>query len=278
VSQLAVLTKRYGFTWSRALFEHWYERDRRHGFSGDCSGFDLLVEACAALHAGGGEAGRDLAIWLVTEEWALIEKAIEQALKDPWKPHVRRHLAELGVPVTRIVRATAAAHAKDQRNALVRHLAALEPRALMPLVVSMLRACRDQIAPRELRSLGLRALVEHCTTALAATTAEPVRQPDDWSIDPPMVCDCELCATLGRFLADRDRKSVEWPLSKEWRRHVHGQLDGYELPVSHVTRRVGRPFKLVLAKQKALFTREAKQRAEIERDLAWLRRERSSFV
>jgi hypothetical protein len=41
---------------------------------------------------------------------------------------------------------------------------------------------------------------------------------------------------------------------------------------------VGRPFKLVLAKQKALFTREAKQRAEIERDLAWLRRERSSFV
>ena len=120
--------------------------------------------------------------------------------------------------------------------------------------------------------------MEHCTAALAAMVAEPAREPDDWSIDPPMTCDCELCDTLGRFLAARAETKVEWPLAKERRRHVHGQIDGYELPVSHVTRRVGRPFKLVLSKQKALFTREAKRRAELERDLAWLRREHRSFV
>jgi hypothetical protein len=148
----------------------------------------------------------------------------------------------------------------------------------MPLLVSILRACREQLAPRELRPLALGALVEHCTAALAALAAEPAREPDDWGIDPPMVCDCELCDTLGRFLADRQQKSIEWPLAKERRRHVHGQLDGYELPVSHITRRVGSPFKLVLTKQKALFTREAKRRSELERDLAWLRRERRSFV
>jgi len=277
VSRLAGLTEAYGFTWSRALFEHWYERDRRYGFSGDVGGFELLVEACAALHVSGGQAGRDLAIWLVAEEWALIEKAIERALKDPGKPHVQRHLAGLGAPVTRIVRATAAAHETHQRNALVCHLAAQEPGALMPLLVSILRACREQIAPRELRPLGLGALVEHCTATLAAA-AKPAREADDWSIAPPMVCACDLCDTLGRFLADRELKSVEWPLAKERRRHVHGQIDAYELPVSHVTRRVGRPFKLVLAKQKALFTREARRRTELERDLAWLRRERRSFV
>ena len=278
VSQLAGLTEAYGFNWSRTLFEHWYERDRRYGFSGDSSGFDLLIEACTALHASGGEAGHDLATWLVAEEWALIEKAIEQGLKDPWKPQAQRRLAELGVPVTRIVRATAVGLAEDRRNALVRYLAAQEPRALMPLLVSILRACREQIAPRELRPLGLGALVEHCIAALAETAAEPVREPDDWSIDSPMVCDCELCDALGRFLSNRERKSIEWPLAKDRRRHVHGQIDGYELPVSHVTRRVGRPFKLVLAKQEALFTREARRRAELERDLAWLRRERRSFV
>ena len=61
VSQLAGLTEAYGFTWSRALFEHWYERDRRHGYSGNSSGFELLAKACAALHASSGQAGRDLA-------------------------------------------------------------------------------------------------------------------------------------------------------------------------------------------------------------------------
>ena len=56
-----------------------------------------------------------------------------------------------------------------------------------------------------------------------------------------------------------------------------GQLF-YELPVAHVTRRVGRPFTLVLAKQQALFSREAERRAGIERDLAWLGREPRTFV
>jgi hypothetical protein len=277
VSQLTVLTDAYGFAWSRALFEHWYERDRRYGFSEGSGGFELLAEACAALHAGGEDAGRDLAIWLVAEEWALVEKTIEHALKDPWKPHVQRGLTELGGPVARIVRATAAAHAEDQRNTLVRYLVTQESRALLPLLVSILRACREQIAPRELHSLGLGTLLEHCTTALSALAAEPAREPDDWSMDPPMTCDCELCDTLGRFLANREQRKVEWPLAKERRRHVHGQIDGYELPVSHVTRRVGRPFNLVLSKQKALFTHEAKRRAELERDLAWLRREQRRF-
>jgi hypothetical protein len=178
--------------------------------------------------------------------------------------------------VARVIRATAAAHATGQRTALVSHLATQEPRAIRPLLVSALQACREQETARELRSLGLGVLVAHCTTAL--TAAGPAREPDDWSLDPPMICSCKLCDTLGRFLADRQLKSLKWPLAKEGRRHVHGQIDGYELPVSHVTQRVGRPFTLVLVKQKALFTRASKRRAELDRDLAWLRCERRRFV
>jgi hypothetical protein len=276
VSQLVDLNDTYGFAWSRALFEYWYERDRRYGFRDDPNGLEFLVEACAALHSSGGQAGRSLAIWLAGKEWALVEVAIEQQLQDPWRPNVRRHLSKLGPSVASVIRATAAAHATDQRTAIVRHLATQEPRAIMPLLVSALRACREQVAARGLRSLGLGVLVGHCTTALAA--GEPAREPDDWSIDPPMICSCELCDTLGRFLADRQQKRLMWPLAKDGRRHVHGQIDCYELPVSHVTQRVGRPFTLVLAKQKALFTRASKRRAELVCDLAWLRRERRRFV
>lgn len=160
VPQIVDLNETYGFAWSRALFEHWYERDRRDCYFDDPNGFELLVEVCAALHSSGGQAGGSLALWLAGKEWALIEVAIEQLLEDPWKPTVRCHLSKLGPPVASVIRATAAAHATDQRTALVRHLATQEPRAMMPLLVSALQTCREQFTVRELRSLGLGVLVE----------------------------------------------------------------------------------------------------------------------
>jgi hypothetical protein len=48
-------------------------------------------------------------------------------------------------------------------------------------------------------------------------------------------------------------------------------ITSYELPVTHVTRRTGSPFTLVLTKTRALFTRDAAERATWMRDLAWLR-------
>ncbi|MHB8294887.1 MAG: 2OG-Fe(II) oxygenase [Acidimicrobiales bacterium] len=75
---------------------------------------------------------------------------------------------------------------------------------------------------------------------------------------------------LGRFLADADRRSFDWPLAEQGRRHVHGRLDGAELPVRHQTRRAGRPYTLVLTKTEALFETERRARAADEANLAWL--------
>jgi hypothetical protein len=43
-----------------------------------------------------------------------------------------------------------------------------------------------------------------------------------------------------------------------------------ELPVTHQTRRSGRPYTLVLTKTDALFERERQARRRDEDDLAWL--------
>jgi hypothetical protein len=43
-----------------------------------------------------------------------------------------------------------------------------------------------------------------------------------------------------------------------------------ELPVTHQTRRSGRPYTLVLTKTEALFERERQARRRDEDDLAWL--------
>jgi hypothetical protein len=70
----------------------------------------------------------------------------------------------------------------------------------------------------------------------------------------------------------------EWPLAKDRRRHVHGQIDSYGLPVSHVTQRRGSPHTLVLEKQRALFEREDAERAKWKALVAWLKKRRPAFV
>jgi hypothetical protein len=83
-----------------------------------------------------------------------------------------------------------------------------------------------------------------------------------------------LCGDLRGFLRDPTQTRFEWPLAKDRRAHVHSRIDTAELPVDHQTRRVGRPYTLMLTKTDALFERETQQRRRDEKDLAWLERNR----
>src|SRR5260370_9835829 len=51
-----------------------------------------------------------------------------------------------------------------------------------------------------------------------------------------------------RAMAEMARRTFEWPLREDGRRHVHTRVDTAELPVRHQTRRAGRPCTLVLTK------------------------------
>ena len=51
---------------------------------------------------------------------------------------------------------------------------------------------------------------------------------------------------------------------------MHSRIDGAELPVTHVTRRQGRPYTLVLTKTDALFTADLQSAASAAADLEWL--------
>ena len=110
-----------------------------------------------------------------------------------------------------------------------------------------------------------------CAARLRARLARPQRAPGDWSIELPAGgCTCDLCGTLRVFLEDKSRRTFEWPLAKQRRQHVHARIDAAELPVTHVTRRQGSPYILVLNKTEALFAREQEARIRDETDLEWL--------
>jgi hypothetical protein len=62
-------------------------------------------------------------------------------------------------------------------------------------------------------------------------TERPARADDDWSVPWSGGCGCELCNTLGGFLADPSERTLEWPLAEARRKHVKGQISAAELPV-----------------------------------------------
>jgi len=104
-----------------------------------------------------------------------------------------------------------------------------------------------------------------------------VREKSNWSVPAPRRCACRLCGTLARFLEAPHQTRLEWPLAKDSRAHIHQILDAHDLPVTHTTRRAGRPFTLVLTKTNALFEREVRERELWEREVRWLTKTASAF-
>jgi len=113
-------------------------------------------------------------------------------------------------------------------------------------------------------------LARDCERRLAAITERPARADDDWSVPWSGGCGCELCGTLGEFLAGRSERTLEWPIAEGRRKHVKDQISSAELPVKHETWKFGSPHTLVLTKTDELFRREAKARKDATASLEWL--------
>lgn len=62
--------------------------------------------------------------------------------------------------------------------------------------------------------------------------------------------------------------TLDWPIAKPKRQHVHQVIDQGEFPVRHETRRTGSPYTLVLTKTRDLFNRELESRRADTANLA----------
>jgi hypothetical protein len=169
----------------------------------------------------------------------------------------RPQLEKLSSPLTRLLKA-ADDTLREEITAALRGYGNTVLECLMPALRSAAR-----------RTAGFDEIARDCARRLTAILARPRREADDWSI-AWAGCRCELCDTLAGFLGSRSRRTFEWPLAKDGRRHVHTQIDSAGLPVRHQTRRQGRPDTLVLTKTDELFTRARTAWHTAEIDLAWL--------
>jgi predicted 2-oxoglutarate/Fe(II)-dependent dioxygenase YbiX len=278
VTSFAKIAGGYGHQWTADLLRKWFGGDQpawAYGGGRERPQWvaDFLPGLCAGLHTE-GSAGAVAAQRLLDLAWEWLSKDIRSGLGLSLPSYRDEHLGGLGKPLAAVLTAAAAIGAASTRDIVSRDFQE-QGDPVTTLELSALRAA-DQMPRDGARGDGsFGDLAADCAARLRARLARPQRASGDWSIELPSGgCTCDLCGTLRMFLEDRSRRTFEWPLAKDGRQHVHSRIDGAELPISHVTRRQGRPYTLILNKTDALFTREREARIKDETDLKWLAAQR----
>lgn len=267
---LSSLVDRYGEAWTRELVAAW--SSSRYPHSPAVSGRGAWIASLPRLAVAfekSGEAGAKAMRLLLEDAWRWASGQIEAAASRESPSRRSASLAELARPVAAILECLPLPGAAGLDEEIVESLCR-DGDGRTGLAVAILRASR----PATWSAAGLDKVAAHCSAVLEARLASATRDPDDWSILLPGGCKCGHCRQLQTFLADPKRRTYEWPLAKDGRAHVHGRIDAAELPVTHQTRRTGRPYTLVLTKTAALFKAEQQQRAADQADLGWVKRHR----
>lgn len=271
LSYLVNLLGSHGQTWCWQLFIIWVRYFERFSGDGEVKWLHFMPTFCQTLRNEGARPGRALAFQVIAYQWSLIKARCEQGLADVTYPPAIEQLSALSRRLAPVLQSCVALDNREVHESIVSFLTAEDTRYPVRSLVALLRGNLDgHTAGERIDALRLGTIYQHCIDQLQLILAAPGRAQDDWSMIPPAGCSCKLCVCLGEFLSHRDRVRFEWPLAKDKRRHIHGVLDRYKLPVTHTTRRTGSPHKLVLEKTAALFTREQDLRSSYERELAWL--------
>ena len=266
---IASLARTYGQRWLGALVAKWSGKHRRwYGHSGPAMAeWTGSLPALSTALCATGQPGSEIAQLLAKVSWEWASEEVRAALALAAPSRREKVLEALAAPLAALVRSASLAGATDVGNLAVTLLCRPDD-DLVTLGVAALRSA-SKFPTSEWA--GLSEVAAHCTRQLEARLAQPARAGDDWSMVLPHGCSCALCGTLADFLGSAGRRSMEWPLAKDGRAHVHSRIDAAELPVTHLTRRTGRPYTLVLTKTDDLFDRERAARRRDEASLACLK-------
>ncbi len=270
-SDLVALGSRYGERWLHGVVAVWSGHGQRRGDSADRAAWVASLPVIAAALQVAGDEGPRVARLLVGEAWRWLAEAVERRRQIVVPSGRAQALEALVRPTLAVLESFAVIGAADLRDQALGLLGRDDDDddMLLPYLMAVLRA-GAKLAAAGRQAAGIDAIAQHCAGRLESRLSRPPRAENDWSVDLPEGCRCELCETLAAFLADPTERGLEWPLAEQRRCHVHGRIDAAELAVRHQTRRTGRPYTLVLTKTADIFEREAASRRRDEADLSWL--------
>ena len=252
---LAVLVREYGERWVDELVDHWDAMRQPVGTERTDWVSDALLPLCQTLRKNDADA---LADHIGDRIWGWLSNRIRDGLRETHPTRRGTVLAALGQPLARLLEAVT-----DDEGGRITAALQTQDDNVTELLMATLRAQRPPARA------AFAALAGDVSGRLQRLLDAPSRDDDDWSITWTG-CGCDLCQRLGAFLASPSERTLEWPLAKRGRQHLHQRIEIAGLSVRHTTRRQGRPFTLVLAKTPALFERERQKRQQAQRDVDWV--------
>ena len=140
---------------------------------------------------------------------------------------------------------------------------AFDPRATVVPVLSKLHGRSGSV----IGNADYQRLWLHTADILLAGSEYPPSPPRDWRQDTRLSCGCGDCHELQIFASDPTRQTHRFRINKERRQHLHRQIDGYGLDMTHVTVRTGSPQTLVCTKTRQSYLRRC---AQYRQDIAAL--------
>ncbi len=266
---LSALSDRYGEAWLRPVVARWSRRERYWDDGAERGAWIVSLPALVAALGVVGETGTLVGRLLVGDAWNWLAGSVarcREIARPSWRADA---LDELVRPTLATLQSAAVVGAVEIRDQGLAVLGDGDDTLLRYLTGVVRAGAKLDAAVRA--AAGLDSIAQHCARRLEDRLGRSPRSPDDWSIELPDGCACAVCHTLAAFLAERDERARDWPLAQDGRRHVHSRIDAAELPVSHQTRRKGRPYTLVLTKTADVFARETQTRLRDQADLSWLR-------
>jgi hypothetical protein len=267
VRPLLSLVHHYGGAWVRKILVSWHDPPPPHAY-GRPTWATYSPEWLARLAHDDPQAGLELARFVVERQRAELEERL--AATTPFRSRSRyergRERKVVG-NVGAVLRVCTLIGARRSFRATVDRITAKDS-ALSPLeLVTVADDLVDALDDEARATWGLETLLMRSREMLESGLASLRREDGNWSISVPQTCSCHDCGTLHEYL-ESPELTLEWPLAKDRRRHIHGAIDLMGLPVTHATRRRGSPYTLVLTKTGDLFQREAELRRQYEQSLA----------
>jgi hypothetical protein len=253
---VAALVETYGEEWAAGLIHRWSAHDRwmMAGAGEARRGWIASLPRISGALVQYGDSGLVAARLMLRYAWSWLSEAISHGLAVGAPSRRAEVLHELGRPIAAVLRSCLLVDAHDLSSDILEVLS----QDTEDLVGCQMAMLRDLVQQDPAVNDGAMPIARHCVSQLQAIVALPERRTGDWSIALPAGCACELCERLSRWLGNNRRA------------HIHSRIDSAELPVRHLTRRVGRPYSLLLTKTDKLFELERERRSSAKADFTWL--------
>jgi len=86
----------------------------------------------------------------------------------------------------------------------------------------------------------------------------PPEPPKDWRLENKSDCSCEYCVELNLFCDNPEIYEFRFSINKEYRQHIRDKIRIHKLELDYETESNGRPYTLVLTKNRAGYKRKLK--------------------